>query len=294
MSEIFNNNTPENPLPLTIENFEKAIRLVGIESGDLVQFYIAADKLGRPQKRSIWNSKTILEILEKIVGTEGTILIPSFSYSFCGQGEKFDPQTTPSKVGGVSNYIIQQGVNDQNRWKRSIDPLFSTLGKGSLVEELFHDLPLTSFGKDCLFERLLKRHAKTCMIGAGYHTFTSLHYTEWSHGVPYRFDKIFNGIIVTNKRERECNWTYFVRAMDPRTVNDPNLIHKTSLELGLLKRIFIGDADISACVHAEVDPIFRKQLDKDIFSHIQEPVPLDELKRLIQDDIEKSQGVKNK
>jgi aminoglycoside 3-N-acetyltransferase len=271
--------------------------MVGIESGDLVQFYIAADKLGRPRKQPAWNSKTILEVLEKIIGTEGTILIPSFSYSFCGEGEKFDPQTTPSKVGGVSNYIIQiiqKGVNGQNVWKRSMDPLFSTLGKGSLIEELFHDLPPTSFGKDCLFERLLKRRAKTCMIGAGYHTFTSLHYTEWSHGVPYRFDKIFNGIIVTDEGEKECSWTYFVRAMDARTVNDPNLIQKTSLELGLLKRIYIGDAHISACVHAEVDPVFRKQLDRDIFSHIQEPIPLNELNRLIQDDIEKSKGTKNK
>jgi aminoglycoside 3-N-acetyltransferase len=291
MSDIFDNNTQENPFPLTIENFEKAIRMVGIGAGDLVQFYIAADKLGRPQKRSIWTSKVILETLEKIVGAEGTILIPSFSYSFCGEGEKFDPKTTPSKVGGISNYIIRQGVNGQNTWKRSIDPLFSVLGKGHLVDELFYDLPPTSFGKNCLFERLLNRHAKTCFIGIGYQIFTSVHYTEWSYGVPYRFDKIFNGLIVTDEGEKECKWIYYVRAMDPRTAADLNLIEKTSLELGLVKRVFIGDDHISACIHAEVDTILRKQLDKDIFSNIQEPIPLDELKRLIQDDLEKSKGV---
>jgi aminoglycoside 3-N-acetyltransferase len=291
MSEVFNHNMPENPLTLTIGNFEESIRLVGIESGDLVLFHIAADKLGPPKERCVWNSKTIIDVLEKIVGQEGTILIPSFSYSFCGEGEKFDPQTTLSKVGGVSNYIIRQGVNDQNTWKRSSDPLFSALGRGPLVEELFRDLPTTSFGNDCLFERLIKKHAKICLIGIDLSVLTAIHHLEFCCNVPYRFDKNFTGISVNNSQELKQTWTYFVRVYDPRTAANLTRLDCDAMNQGIIQRVSIGKSYISAFDLQDILNLAKQHIDRDVFSFIQEPIPLDELDRLIREDVEKSRGV---
>ena len=37
-----------------------------------------------------------------------------------------------------------------------MDPMMSICGIGPLVKELFYKLPFTTYGEDCLYERLLK------------------------------------------------------------------------------------------------------------------------------------------
>ncbi|MDR1478238.1 MAG: AAC(3) family N-acetyltransferase [Planctomycetaceae bacterium] len=275
-------------------DLRNAIHSVGITAGDLVMMHIGIERIGIP--RELENGKfpegkinafykEFVTILEEL----GTVLIPAFSYSFCGKQEIFDPKTTPSKVGGFSNYIIQQG-----RWKRSMDPLFSMLGWGKLIDELFMNLPQTSFGNNCLFARLLQHNAKVCYIGGLDNILTAFHHFEYLNKVPYRYEKNFHGIVVTNTSKEDQDWTYWVRVLDARTVPTTVSLERDLLNRGIMKRIFIGNSHISGFNLKDYFDAAQEYIDKDIFSFIQEPIPLGELNRLIQDDIEKSKGVKNK
>jgi aminoglycoside 3-N-acetyltransferase len=277
----------------SFNDMNNAIQSIGVKRGNLLMTHIAFDKIGIPvekgENKSIKSIKLILEeMLFDLVGETGTLLVPAFSYSFTGEKEKFDPKTTPSKVGGFSNYLIRQG-----RWKRSMDPLFSMLGSGPLVNELFANLPHTSFGHDCLFARALQHDVKVCYLGIG-NIVTAFHHFEYLHNVPYRFDKNFSGTVVTENNEEEQTWTYFVRVFDSRTVSCVDHFEKDLLKQGIMKRVFIGNSHISVFNLKDYFDTARIYLERDIFTFIQEPIPLDELKRLIQDDLEKTQGMKNK
>ena len=73
-----------------------------------------------------------LNIFKKLIGKNGTIICPSFSYSW-GQDKKkkiFDINNTQGKTGVFSEYLRQQRGS-----KRTLDPMFSfiSIGKKSLI-----------------------------------------------------------------------------------------------------------------------------------------------------------------
>ena len=63
---------------------------------------------------------TITEAFEEVL-SEGLLVIPTFTYSWC-EGKDFDPLTTqcPNSVGGYSQKVWQD-----KRFVRSADPNFS-------------------------------------------------------------------------------------------------------------------------------------------------------------------------
>ena len=50
-----------------------------------------------------------LETLREIVGAQGTLIMPTFTYSACND-EVFDPRYTPSTVGALTEYFWRQPV----------------------------------------------------------------------------------------------------------------------------------------------------------------------------------------
>ena len=64
------------------------------------------------------------DVLEEILGEDGTLVVPTFNYSFT-QGDVFDIRHSPSSVCVISEYFRNRtGV------VRSSDPIFSVAAKG--------------------------------------------------------------------------------------------------------------------------------------------------------------------
>ena len=60
----------------------------------------------------------------------------------------------------------------------------------AINKKIFKNLPHTSYGKDCLFERLLKlKNLKILSLGLGTGWAPFFHYVENLANVPYRFKK---------------------------------------------------------------------------------------------------------
>lgn len=180
-----------------------------------------------------------------------TILIPVFTYSFTKSGI-FHKLFSMSEVGRFSEEIRQGYLNF-----RTPDPVFSVIDINSyLLREEFHINYEVAFGMGCLFEYLNKENCIFINIGLDEMISTQFHYIEKINNVPYRYDKIFNGIVYYNENSfKNINYTYYVRdlKLDPKW-NRPKIEHllidKGSLNLTIKEGIRI--LWFSACDSAAI------------------------------------------
>ena len=185
-------------------------------------------------------SKLILNAIKEVLSLNGTILIPTYSYSF-GQSIKnkmqiFNVKKTPSKVGPFGNFFMKQkGVI------RSEDPMVSISGFGLNAKKLLKNISPTSYGKDCTFERILKiRNAKCCSIGLGPNWMPFIHYCDWLNKVPFRYNKFFRGIIINGRVKKKIIWHYPVRYLRKETISNGYKIGKLACKNKIFKHHKLG------------------------------------------------------
>lgn len=208
---------------------------LGVKKGDTIFSHVSLLSLGFLQSGNTPRRVTEIfrEALEQVIGIDGCFITPSYSYSFC-KGDHFDPRSTPSDCGPFANQLLS--MEDV---LRSNDPLFSVVGFGNLGS-LFDNIPNSSFGDDCLYERLLERNAKIVNIGASLYYFTPVHYLERKLGVPYRYDKIFNGVMQIDDKRHIIDWVYYVRDLDKLSMPDCSELQRVGIERGIVKESNLG------------------------------------------------------
>ncbi|RJG49013.1 AAC(3) family N-acetyltransferase [Motilimonas pumila] len=198
---------------------------VGVEPGDVVFSHMSLLELGLLKELGQGQDMVacFVDAIQQVIGSRGSFITPTFSYSFCNQ-QAFSRQHTPSSVGAFSEQFRQQP-----NVIRSLDPLFSVAGFGPHIPLLFANLPHSSFGQDCLYERLLSLPTKVCNFGVDLFYFTPIHYLERKLQVPYRFDKMFHGKL----EQQDVAWQYYVRALCKNS--EPNC--RRLADLALQKKI---------------------------------------------------------
>ena len=185
----------------------EALKKVGVRKGDIIFSHMGMGFLGTLKEGHDRDTvvRIIVDAFKEVLGPEGTLIVPTYTYSFCN-GEDYDASTSPSTVGYFTEAFRKlPGV------ARSREPIFSVAGFGPHIPQLFASLPNTSFGVDCIYDRLVKAGASICNIGVGFRYATFIHYVEKSVGVPYRFDKIFHGNIVEEGKKVPTDMVYYVR-----------------------------------------------------------------------------------
>ena len=185
-----------------------ALRMAGLRQGDVAFFQVSYESLGILKDESYEGklNELIYAAMRKAVGTDGTLIVPSFSFSFVNS-ETFDIQSTPgvsgswSASGGFLEYFrrLPGAV-------RSSDPNCSVVALGPMAEELVLKLPTTSYGEDCIYERLLKAGGKLCGIGARIADTPFLCYVEEAIGARFRYKKLFTGQIQERGIVRKHGW----------------------------------------------------------------------------------------
>jgi aminoglycoside 3-N-acetyltransferase len=213
-----------------------SLKACGIKKGDLLFSHVSLHSLGLCQTRT--PVETLIEAIKDVIGEEGTFITPAFSYSFCSE-EVYNPKTSVSTVGAFSNHLIKQ-LN----MSRSVDPIFSVVGFGAKIDSLFHELPPTSFGNDCLFERLLNSKAKILNIGLTLFYLTPIHYLERTLNVPYRFDKNFSGIIEIDQQRSKLDWEYYVRDLSPESIPNCTPLQLEGFKAGICHKETLGLSEI--------------------------------------------------
>lgn len=228
-----------------------ALRAAGAGLGDVVFVHVALGELGRLEGAADSEAEypSILAALRDAVGAEGTLLVPTYTFSFC-EGETFEPAATPteggpwSPTGGFLEFFrAQPGV------LRSSDPIHSVAGQGPEARTLLCDTAPTCFGPGSVFARLVERDVLVCMIGLGLEEATVRHYSEEVAGVPFRYRKLFTGRIREDGAERALGWVYNVRILSDNGFPDGRRLAARAEATGIARRAPVGRGSIVA-VHA--------------------------------------------
>jgi len=228
----------------------KALKRTGIKGNDTVFFTTGLGMLGVPKMTGLLSTNKIsmfmLKAIKKVLGPKGTILIPTYSYSFGKLNKKklplFNVKKTPSKIGSFGNFFLKQkGV------VRSEDPMTSVAGLGKNVKKILENISPTSYGKDCVFERILKiKNSKCCSIGLGPNWIPFIHHCDWLNQAPFRYDKYFEGTIVNGKVKKRIVWHYPVRYLRKETLANGHKIGKLATKSKIFKYYKLGRSRIYA------------------------------------------------
>lgn len=230
----------------TKDDITQALKKSGIHNGDNIFVHsnlgFFGKLLGVNDAESYWS--IYKEAIFNVLGTEGTLIVPTFTYSFCWN-KIFDKEKTPSTVGIFSEFVR----NDPESF-RSEDGNFSVAAIGANAEYLTKDAPEHSFGQNSFWERLLNVNGIICGFNVGIMYNTFIHYVEKLIAVPYRYDKKFPGKSMKGGKLEDGIFIHFVRNLDDsNTEPDLTELSKKAKELGLIKESNLGKGQIS-CISA--------------------------------------------
>ena len=216
-----------------------------IKSGDTI--YIEIDLMRFTKfKGSIKDREKYLsfffKLFKKLVGSAGTIIVPSFSYSW-GDDKKeklFDIKKTACKTG-----IFPEYLRKQKKVIRTLDPMFSFLifGKNS---KNYSKIGNDSFGKKSLFEKINNKSTKLISFGLNRFDPTFVHYVEQFFDenfkkLKYRFLKEFKGTLINKSLlKKKSKHFAFMRPKNSKIIFSEKKIKKSLEKDKKLQKIKIG------------------------------------------------------
>ena len=228
------------------QDFIDALRAAGVERGDLIMVHTGMSSL-RAMPEGV-NSQEELsafcaECLLEVIGDEGTLCVPAFSYTL-GRGDVFDPATTPSQgLGEFSEYFRRRPDV-----VRSDDPFLSMAACGARAQELLKERAQTSYGYGSFFDTFTQAGGKLVTIGVGLRWTTILSYFIEIADAPFRYQKVFEGKRRVNGIVEPVTWEYSVAPWSDKTARQIFFIVQDELiRLGIAKRAAVGRGFIN-CV----------------------------------------------
>jgi len=236
----------------------------GLRTGDIVFFQVAHLGLGSSECGSSGNEvwELFQSAMQEVIGLEGTILLPAYSLSF-EKNEIFDVQSTPSIQGAWSSVGFLEYFRRLRGVVRSADPVHSVAGLGPMAEKLLTRLPNTSYGKDCLHERLLKCGGKICGIGISLAEVSFLHYVEESLGVPFRYKRLFTGQIQQNGKLSKQGWISSVPIQASNGLPDGTRLEKMARSEGWCHVAEVGSGEVVAVDCGSFYEMASREIDRD-------------------------------
>lgn len=245
----------------TKSEFINALINSGISKGDIIMVHVGMSSFGaipdgvHSQEQL---SQFVLESLSDVIGENGTLIVPAFSYSL-GKGEIFNAGTTPCPLVGEFCEFFRKQPNVC----RSNDPFLSVCGIGPKAKLLTENISNTSYGENSFFDKFTKAGGKIVCLGVGLRYATIRHYYEEMANVPFRYQKFFSGHIIKKNIKTKCCWYYSV---SPRCNNTYPLgikLEKIVEQSGLMKKIPLGKGFISCIKSSDYLEIALREYKKD-------------------------------
>lgn len=213
----------------------RAFRQSGVRPGDLLMLHSDSMALAQlPLMSTEDRCKIFFDALDEVLGPDGTLVLPTFTYSFT-KGQDFNVRETPSTVGMLTNYFRElPGV------RRSSDPNFSVAVKGRLAQELTSAESNDCFGPNSVFALLEKHDAWLAAMGCSIDRLTFVHYVEQKANVNYRYFKTFSGKVESGDIEKFTEVRYFVRDVERQTALNLSSLQQVLIQEKQMKVLPIG------------------------------------------------------
>ena len=199
---------------LTKEDIIEAFRKCGIMSGSVLMLHLDAIFLSQTRPMSKKDRYALFfEALDEIIGTKGTLVIPTFTYS-ATKGEPFIVEETPSTVGDLTEYFRKMPMV-----KRTRDPIFSVAVIGQKTNKFCKANIENCFGNNSIFGLIEQSNAWLCCLASKF-LVTYTHFVEQLVGVDYRHFKNFEYRIIENGEEQKGVLKYYVRDLNRKSQMD--------------------------------------------------------------------------
>lgn len=232
---------------------------LGLKKGDKV--YVTSDVKELLYCLMHHDDETDLSVLIDgiidIIGEEGTLVFPTFNWSFCS-GTPYDYYKTPCKTGSLGKIALKR-----NDFRRTQHPIYSFAVWGADQKIMCEMNNKSSFGNDSPFAFMVDNGYKNLFIDKDLqHSFVFVHYVEQSVGhIPYRYLKDFtaeytdeNG--VTNVRTYDMN----VRELDMDVENVIYAFEDEFIEKGIMNRFYINDIEYKIIELKDAYPIIAEDV----------------------------------
>lgn len=161
----------------TLESLSEDIRNLGIKKGDRLFVHASFKKLGFGSKES---PEDVVSLLKGVLGEEGTLGMPTFSFSFTPD-DMYDLRKSPSKVG-----VISEAFRKSDGVVRSISPSHSVAFWGKDADFCARSTcglpPYSMMGP---FGKLYALDFKILMLACGLAPNSTLHAIEHWAELPY-------------------------------------------------------------------------------------------------------------
>lgn len=213
----------------TSEDLDKVLKQMPMETGDVIFLHSNLGFFGRAE--GVTNSEELcnmfLDSLTRRLGKNGTIVVPTFTYSF-PRGEVFSIDTPAPAMGIFSEWIRKHPDSI-----RSSDPCYSVAAIGAKAKALTNNSPENSFAPESFFGRFMRENGAILNLNFDAGS-TFLHYLEREFKVPYRFDKTFEGYLLQENGSKSlARSTIYVRYLSSEgtsPVFEP--FHKEAIRAG--------------------------------------------------------------
>ena len=164
--------------PLNQEQIAAALRTLGLKVGDIVFVHSSLSSIGHIEGAA----KTVVDALLDVLGPEGTLVVPTFTFSHGKEDAPvFDPAYDPSEIGQITEVArTRLGA------RRSCHLLHSVAALGPYAEKITDIHGPSAWAADGPFWQLYGLDASILLLGVPYLRCTFFHVVEQFVQVPYR------------------------------------------------------------------------------------------------------------
>ena len=183
---------------LSIQELIDAFSSLGLKDGDVV--YLSTQLYGIGLLKGLSSREEYLDgiysALLSVIGTNGTIVVPTFTQQVGRFGLPFVLEETESLTGVFGEYIRSLAASI-----RSLHPVFSVTAIGPAAKDICSNVSPVAFGVESAFDRMVKNGAQAVCMGFDYysgHIVSLMHLVETAFAVPYYYNKLVCSPVISN------------------------------------------------------------------------------------------------
>ena len=241
----------------TENDIVRSLKKAGVKKNDTILCHSDVQKFGVP-KCGLNKTKIVKMFFRsffKILGDNGTLIFPTFTYSFCNN-EIYNPKKTYSLCGFISN-----NIKVIKKFTIYPDPNLSCIIYGKHKKFLSTLVDKNSYGENSLFERFFNLKGKICNLNLDAGS-TFLHLLERKLNVNYRFDKEFEGKIIKNGKTIRDKFTIFSLYKSTKKESNFEKFTQYAIKKNYYKQSNLGRGKIGLISSANCFKILKEKIKK--------------------------------
>ncbi len=250
------------------EDMSLGLEALGVTAGDAIYVSSSLFQLGPPMEGISTKDalcQAVFEAIWDVLGSDGTVVVPTFTPQAGRIGEPFVLEETPAETGMFSEFVRQRPDA-----VRSLHPINSVASVGRHARDICEDVPANSSAIDSPSYRLYEMDAKAITLGAKRPLGAWAHLLEALYGVPYKYNKLLDIKVYAGGKKVETEFYANVCYLDFDIRYDILGVENTMVEMGAAKFHELGDGRLSCISGHNYFEAGMRILQDNVYAFLQE------------------------